>query len=90
MPYIKKDRRLLLDPAISELKEKMRSLDNLSKGDLNYICYSLGLSYIKTKGPSYQNISDAVDGIRGSSTELSRRILDPYEDTKIVENGDIQ
>jgi hypothetical protein len=68
----------------------MKSIENLCKGDLNYICYRLGLAYIDIKRPNYQNISDSIDGIRGASIELTRRVQDPYEDKKIQDNGDIE
>lgn len=89
MPYITEDRRQFLEPELSNLINKMKQMENLSKGDLNFICYKLGLSFINHKGKSYQNISDSVDGVRGASEELKRRIQDPYEDSKILQNGDI-
>ena len=94
MPYIKEERRLFLEPELTNLINKMKELNSnnneLTKGDINYICYKLGLEFIYIKEFSYQNISDSVDGIRGAAEELKRRIQDPYEDTKIYLNGDIE
>jgi len=80
MPYITQTRR----------KEIQEGSTPKCKGDLNYICYAFGLEYIKEHGNSYQNISDAVDALRGAAEELKRRVQDPYEDKKIKENGDIE
>ena len=79
MPYIKSEDRDRL--AEGEMPE--------NKGEINYMCYTLGKAYIDTHGANYQNISDAIDGIRGAAEELKRRILDPYEDQAIIRNGDI-
>ena len=62
---------------------------DITKGDLNYICYRLGQGFIQQKGRNYQNITDATDGMIGAAGELERRTLSPYEDEKIKENGDI-
>ena len=84
MPYIKTGGRLPLDILIGSLAEKIRS-----KGDLNYvICELVGQLIINTK-ISYTQISEWIDGVDGSENELRRRLLDPYEDLKIVENGDV-
>ena len=84
MPYIKTGGRLPLDILIGSLAEKIRS-----KGDLNYvICELVGQLIINTK-ISYTQISEWIDGVDGAENELRRRLLDPYEDLKIVENGDL-
>jgi hypothetical protein len=88
MPYIKKERRVLWDPLLKQLALEMQN-NKAVKGDLNYICFVLGRELIRQNGMNYQSISDAVDGIGGASNELGRRILDPYEDKKQNENGDI-
>ena len=84
MPYIKTGGRLPLDILIGSLAEKIRS-----KGDLNYvICELVGQLIVNTK-ISYTQISEWIDGVDGAENELRRRLLDPYEDLKIVENGDL-
>jgi len=84
MPYIKYADRPKFDGAI----EILTSLID-AKGDLNYtICELVGQLILKTK-ISYTQISEWIDGVDGAENELRRRLLDPYEDMKIVENGDV-
>jgi hypothetical protein len=88
MPYIKQEKRKCWDPLLKLLAIEMEK-HKAVKGDLNYICFVLGREFIHQNGFNYQSISDSVDGVRGASVELGRRILDPYEDKKRTENGDI-
>jgi hypothetical protein len=38
----------------------------------------------------YTNVSNWIDGVHGAERELTRRLLNPYEDLKIKENGDVR
>jgi hypothetical protein len=38
---------------------------------------------------SYTNSSNWIDAVHGAERELTRRLLNPYEDIKIEENGDV-
>lgn len=98
MPYISQDRRLFLETELRELRLKMQRLNasdsgvdkpGLVAGDLNYIAFFLAKGYLEAKGLSYNNISDAIKALTGSAHEVERRILDPYEDKAIENNGDI-
>jgi hypothetical protein len=84
MPYIKEEGRLPLNILIETLAETINS-----KGDLNYvICELVGKLILNTK-ISYTQISEWIDGVDGAENELRRRLLDPYEDLKIDQNGDV-
>jgi hypothetical protein len=84
MPYIKDEDRPKFDEAIETLTSIIEA-----KGDLNYtICELTGQLILKTK-ISYTQISEWIDGVDGAENELRRRLLDPYEDLKIIENGDV-
>jgi len=91
MPYIKKEQRQKINPALCVLVETMieKLGPSITKGDMNYVFYVLSLQYLCIKGMNYQNISDVIGALRDSADEFSRRILIPYEDNKIKENGDI-
>jgi len=39
---------------------------------------------------SYTNVSNWIDGVDGARKEMERRLLAPYEDVKIIENGDVR
>jgi hypothetical protein len=40
-------------------------------------------------GPNYQRFNDALGAIEGAKLELYRRRVAPYEDGKVIENGDV-
>lgn len=71
-------------------------------GDLNYVLFKYAKYHIK---PSYNNykgfigsihkameqvvLKVYIDEYREAAAEIRRRILGPYEDSKIKENGDV-
>ena len=55
-------------------------------GDLNYVLFALCKRYIE---PGYNNYKDFCGELRQCATEIERRLLGPYEDKKIEENGDV-
>lgn len=79
MPYLKKER-------IKEINFK----PDIPKvaGELNYVFTMLALEYIRTNGLSYQTINDIVGALECCKLEFVRRVVNPYEDKKIIENGD--
>lgn len=87
MPYTtQEDRTEMMRKAIDVLTDEIKN-----KGDLNYvICQLTGQLIIKTGGMGYTNVSNWIDGVDGAERELTRRLLNPYEDKKIEENGDVE
>ena len=87
MPYTKKeDRTGAIKNSIAILSQEIKN-----KGDLNYtICELTAQLILKTGGMGYTNISNWIDGVHGAERELTRRLLNPYEDLKIKENGDVE
>jgi len=84
MPYIKSNRRPPIDSATKEL---MSHVEN--EGDLNYAITKMLFSYIRQKGLSYSICNTLMGVLSCVSLEFYRRIVSPYEDKKIKENGDI-
>lgn len=84
MPYIKQEVRNQMSPLI----EKLQSII-ITKGDLNYLICELVGRLILDSEISYTRISELIDAVHDAETELRRRILTPYEVTKMLENGDI-
>lgn len=85
MPYIKQDLR-------EELKELTDIIDEIAidnAGELNYVITKLLIKYEKHKGRSYQTYNDAVGALVCCKDEFERRKVAPYEDSKIIENGDV-
>lgn len=58
-------------------------------GELNYILTNVVLSYYQRYGPGYQYLNDILGALEGAKLEFYRRVAAPYEDKKIIENGDV-
>ena len=87
MPYIKSNRRQDLDSLIDNLTTELKYTDNW-QGDLNYTITKLIYSILQGN-INYSNINNAVGVLECAKLELYRRLAAPYEDTKIIENGDV-
>lgn len=61
----------------------------LTAGELNYAITKLVIGFVRAKGLSYQTISDALGALDGAKAEFYRRVAVPYENMKIVANGDV-
>lgn len=84
MPYIenKNYRRDKMD----EIVRLMAEMEVVANGDLNYILYAFCKRYVK---PGYNTYKNFIGELRQCATEIERRLLGPYEDKKIEENGDV-
>ena len=82
MPYIKKEKREIMDDIVTEMARR----PVLADGDLNYILFSYCKYHIK---PSYNNYKNYCGELRQCVSEIERRLLGPYEEIKIKENGDV-
>lgn len=78
MPYIKSEDRT--DPTRRQPE---------TFGELNYAITMLCHEYVKRVGASYTLLSGVVGVLECAKMELYRRVIAPYEDEKIQENGDI-
>ncbi len=89
MPYITDERKEELKN-VKVLFHKIAGELKLTKGDLNYLICELIVAHLLSRYKlGYQNISEAIDAVHGAEDELRRRLLYPYEDMKIYQNGDI-
>jgi len=82
MPYIKQERRIECDEIVKLMIEKKIKAD----GDLNYVLYKFCKFNIE---PSYNNYKNFCGELRQCVSEIERKLLAPYEDSKISENGDV-
>jgi hypothetical protein len=102
MPYIKQDRRKVLNDSVSKMvlsirtntsespftKEEITNEEFLSIcGDINY-CFSRVVSKLM-QNPSYSKIAIITGVLENIKQEFYRRVAEPYEDLKIEENEDI-
>lgn len=78
MPYIDQELR----------KQIMHGCPPLTAGELNYTVTKLIHAYW-ARNPRYQTANDIVGALEGAKAEFQRRVLAPYENQKIEENGDL-
>ena len=84
MPYIKQEDRKYLEPIV---KETASQIDDCGK--LNFAITTMVQEYLKKKGQNYANINEVVGVLECAKLEFYRRIVSPYENQKIVDNGDV-
>ncbi len=58
-------------------------------GELNYLISTLMNEHLASYGTSYQIINELIGVLECAKLELYRRIAAPYEDDKIITNGDV-
>ena len=80
MPYIKQEDRYKLDTL---------EWPPCSAGELNYGITRMIKCYLHDRGISYQTMNDIVGALEGAKLEFYARVVRPYEDEKIAENGDV-
>lgn len=80
MPYIKPEDRasILVDQQNIE-----------DAGELNYFITTLINNYIDKNVKCYTTLNEVIGVLECAKLELYRRIVAPYEDIKIDQNGDV-
>jgi len=82
MPYIRVTRRAQMNKIVKLMVEE----DVKANGDLNYILFKFCKYFVS---PGYNDYKNFIGELRQCATEIERRLLAPYEDTKREENGDV-
>lgn len=85
MPYIAQERRAVFDAHLDAIGKQLES-----GGEINYCVYRLCLAFLKRKGMSYTTSMTPFSALGAAQMELYRRVVAPYEDAKIAENGDVE
>lgn len=86
MPYIKdKILRAELNVLIAWFKYYSNKSETKA-GELNYFIFKLAKGYIH----NYATAREFIGELECAKQEIYRRIVAPYEDTKIEENGDVE
>lgn len=80
MPYIEKKDRIPL-----EMTRHART-----PGELNYLLTLTALDYLDHHKLSYKTLSEVVAAFECAKLEFVRRIVGPYEDSKVRSNGDLE
>lgn len=80
MPYIHPNRRIAMSKGVVPL----------NAGELNYNLTQEVLRYVRERGgPNYGVFNDVLGVLTAMQHEIYRRLVAPYEDRKITENGDV-
>ena len=75
MPYLSPDER--------------KATDRQSPGKLNYDITMRCLDYLEFKGETYTHHNDILGVLEAVKQEWYRRMVVPYEEKKLAENGDV-
>ncbi|KKW19824.1 MAG: hypothetical protein UY63_C0005G0007 [Parcubacteria group bacterium GW2011_GWA2_51_10] len=87
MPYIKKDKRPSIDQLVNPLIKHFKDLPLEDQdGSLNYAITKI-LKEVYPK--KYFHVNRALGMLSAIALEYYRKVVGPYEDTKIAENGDV-
>lgn len=63
--------------------------DPRTPGELNYAITRLLVGYVGLKGKTYTHLNDCLGALSGATHEFYRRVVVPYEEGKMAENGDV-
>jgi hypothetical protein len=80
MPYIKQERR-------ADVAKNFGVAD--TAGELNFFITNYITGYYLPESPSYSDFNEVVGVLESVKLEFYRRMVAPYEDQKIKENGDV-
>lgn len=87
MPYIKKTERPAIDKLVDPLISHLKSLPETDQdGALNYLVTKVIKSLYPQK---YFHLNRALGVLTAITHELYRKIIAPYEEEKIAENGEV-
>lgn len=88
MPYIKKADRVPYQDAINELARMVPGDRESRPGHMNYIVSRL-IQKVYGDKMRYCDYNEVMGFLQGVNLEFYRRQAAPYEDTKIVSEGDL-
>lgn len=86
MPYIKPNDKLRFAKELEELKSMV-----MTAGDLNYVITSICKNHLERKNETlcYSYLNEVIGVLECAKLEFYRRMVVPYEQLKIEENGDV-
>jgi len=91
IPYIKKEKRPNFDEAINKLVALLKSSTDSGQhdnGDVVYAIYRIIID-IYAYG-NFEIKSNALKVLESAKLEYYRKVMGPYENLKIAENGDVK
>ena len=87
MPYILQSDRDKLRAATDSIASVIDA--STTAGDLNFMISLMAKAYIDAKGLRYEHLNAVVGALDSCKAEFQRRVVAPYEDQKIADNGDV-
>lgn len=79
MPYIDQEARAQIDAGGRPVQV----------GELTYVLTGVVLEYVQAKGAKFATFADVLAALDATGKEFYRRQVAPYEDQKIIDNGDV-
>lgn len=89
MPYIKEEDRMKYQHDLMSLNARLTVNDEIPEGELNFLISTVIADLINHYGLNYANANKLMGVLECAKLELYRRLVAPYEDKKIDENGDV-
>ena len=86
MPYVKKEDRVYRPRRSATLWVTDK---DSAPGELNFKITELVQGYLDVYGVDYQRLNDVIGALECNKLEVYRRLVGPYEDQKIRDNGDV-
>jgi hypothetical protein len=92
MPYVREELRQDVDAEISNLVDVIqRHQDRDMPGLVNYAITQIVLSSLQPRlGWNYNSLLQVIGTLECSKQEIYARLVRPYEDSKIEQNGDLE
>lgn len=84
MPYIEQKDREIFEGPIQEINNVVKN-----SGELNYIITRIIHGYVNFHSLKYEYLNDVIGALESAKAEFQRRVMNPYEDLKIKQNGDV-
>ena len=86
-PYIRQSKRVKYESCIQEILKILKGVPvEKVDGELSYVITRILKGLYE---PSYFNYNRALGVLEAAKHEFYRRIVAPYEDRKMEENGDV-
>lgn len=76
-------------PYILQSQRERAAKEPENAGELNFALANLIKGYLRYTGTRYQSLNDVLGALEGAKLEFYRRVVVPYENGKIEENGDV-
>jgi len=89
MPYITQEDRMKFEYVLDKFIATILTSGTPTVGEMNYLITSLIHRWVDRVGLSYINCNAAIGIMECAKMELYRRVIAPYEDIKIEENGPV-